>query len=82
MSELDEAELCEQLTAANLDFVTSSDSLSVDMSWEEEMDLWDIYISTLTYAYDGYVYYVKMHRTDGCDVYVMTREPQFNKKYL
>ena len=82
MSELDEMELCEQLTAANLDYITSSDDLSVDMQWEEEDYNSSFYISTLTYVYDKYIYYVKMHRADGCDGYIMSREPRFNKKYL
>jgi len=73
--------LDEQLTAANIEFVQSEKHLYVDMSWEDE-EPFDHLIESTIYSYNGYVYHVKMCRTDGCAGYTMTREPQFNKKYL
>ena len=72
----------EELTTAKIEFVQSEKYLYVDMSWEDENEPSDHLIETTIYSYKGYVYHVKMCRTDGCSGYTMTREPQFNKKYL
>lgn len=82
MSELDSFELCEQLTAANLDYIKSKDHMYVEMQWEEEDYTSTYYISTVTYVYDKYIYYVKTAIAEGCNGYTMSREPLFNKKYL
>jgi hypothetical protein len=80
-SELDVYELCEQLTAVNIEFVQSEKHLYVDMSWEDENEPSDHLIETTIYSYKGYVYHVKMCHS-GVAGFTMTREPQFNKKYL
>ena len=54
MSELDSFELCEQLTAANLDYIESKDHMYVEMQWEEEDYTSAYYMSTVTYVYDKY----------------------------
>jgi len=81
MSELDSFELCEQLTAANLDYIESNNDMCVEMQWEEE-NASAYYMGTVTYVYDKYIYYVRTSVADGCNGYTMSREPLFNKKYL
>ena len=72
----------EELTAAKIEFVQSEKYLYVDMSWEDENEPSDHLIETTIYSYKGYVYHVKMCHTSGVAGYTMTREPQFNKKYI
>ena len=82
MSELDIYKLCEQLSAANIKFTDSKDKLHIDMQWEDEDYLSHYEIWNVLYAYEGHIYSIKMAWIDGCYGYTMTREPQFNKKYL
>ena len=71
----------EELTTAKIEFVQSEKHLYVDMSWEDE-EPFDHLIESTIYSYKGYVYHVKMCHTSGVAGFTMTREPQFNKKYL
>jgi hypothetical protein len=81
-SELDRFELCEQLTAAKIDYIETNDVLFVETQWEDEDYTAEHEMLCIAYIYDGYVYTVKTAWIDGCGGYTMTREPQFNKKYL
>ena len=81
-SELDWFELCKQLTAAKIDYIETNDALLVETQWEDEDFTNNIHMRCFAYIYDGYVYTLKTACIDGCDGYSMTREPQFNKKYL
>ena len=72
----------EELTTANIEFVQSGKHLHVEMSWEDEDEPSDFLIESTIYSYNGYVYHVKMCHTSGVAGFTMTREPQFNKKYL
>ena len=81
-SELDVYELCEQLTATNIEFIETENTLYVDMQWEDEDYNTENDVKCFAYAYEGYIYHIKTAWVDGCYGYTMTREPQFNKKYL
>ena len=82
MSELDIYKLCEQLSAANIEFIDTENKLYADMHWEDEDYNSEYEMWTILYAYKGHIYSIKMAWIDGCYGYTMTREPQFNKKYL
>ena len=81
-SELDPEELCDELTAANIKFTETKDKLHIQMQWEDEDYLSNYEIWIVLYVYDGYIYNLKIAWIDGCYGYTMSREPQFNKKYI
>ena len=81
-SELDTCELVEELTAAKIDFIETAKTLYVETQWVDEDYTVEHEMRCFAYIYDGYVYTVKTAWLDGCGGYTMTREPQFNKKYL
>jgi|TARA_R110002020_G_scaffold295813_1_gene511419 hypothetical protein len=81
-SELDPYELCDELTAANIEFTEAKDKLHAEMQWEDEDYLSSYEIWTVLYVYDGYIYHLKTAWIDGCNGYTMSREPQFNKTYI
>ena len=72
----------EDLIAEKIKFVQSEKHLYVEMQWEDEDEPSDHLIEPTVYSYKGYVYHVMMCYTNGCAGFTMTREPQFNKKYL
>ena len=72
----------EELTTAKIEFVQSEKHLYVDMSWEDDDEPSDHLIESTIYSYKGYVYHVKMCHTSGVAGFTMTRESQFNKKYI
>tara|TARA_B100000900_G_scaffold407058_1_gene419110 strand:- start:3737 stop:4093 length:357 start_codon:yes stop_codon:yes gene_type:complete len=82
MGELDSFELCDQLEAAKIEYNESKDALFVETQWEDDDYKAEHEMVCIAYIYDGYVYTVKTAWIDGCGGYTMTREPQFNKKYL
>ena len=81
-SELDIYELSDELTAAKIEFIKTDNTLYVETQWEDEDYTAEHEMRCFAYIYDGYVYTIKTAWLDGCGGYTMTREPQFNKKYL
>ena len=81
-SELDVYELCEQLTAAKIDYIETKNSLHTELQWEDDDCNQTIEVGCYIYVHEGYIYNIKMAWTDGVCGYSMTREPRFNKKYL
>ena len=74
--------LDDDLAAAKIEYIETKNSLYTEMQWEDEDSNQTIEIECLIYVYEGYIYNVKKAWSDGCAGYTMTREPQFNKKYL
>ena len=70
------------MSAANIEFTDSKDKLHIDMQWEDEDYNSEHEVKCFAYAYEGYIYHIKMAWIDGCYGYTMSRAPQFNKKYL
>ena len=81
-SELDSFELCEQLTAAKIEYIETNKSLLTEMQWEDADYNNSVEVHCFIYVYKGYIYNVRMAWSDGSTGYTMSREPQFNKKYL
>ena len=74
--------LDDDLTVAKIKYIETKNTLHTEMQWKDEDYNMSIEVECLIYVYEGYIYNVKMAWSDGCAGYTMTREPQFNKKYL
>ena len=83
MGELSLEGFKDELVIDEIPFNESNQSLTVEISWED--DQWTVGhgVRGLIYVYNDYIYYVRTtYSPDGCSGFTMTREPQFNKKYL
>ena len=80
--ELDIDVLGTDLMIDKIPYNDSNNKLTIEMSWEDESTR-DHESEGLIYVYNGYIYYLRTaYSADGCAGFTMTREPQFNKKYL
>ena len=82
LMELNVYDLCEQLTAAKIEYIETNKSLLTEMQWEDADYNNSVEVHCFIYVYKGYIYNVRMAWSDGSTGYTMSREPQFNKKYL
>ena len=72
-------DLEDQLTARNIKFVETG-SLAIETQWECDDEPYTPYFYCIMYSYKGYTYLIKFSEIDGCSRYIMTREPELNKK--
>ena len=83
MGELDINVVGTDLMIDKIPYNDSNNTLTVEMSWED--DDWTVGygVEGLIYVYNDYIYYVRTaYSPDGCSGFTMTREPQFNKTYI
>ena len=81
LGELWNHDLEEELTAKNIKFVETNRSLAIETQWEHDDEPYTAYFYCTMYSYKGYTYLIKFSEVDGCSRYIMTREPEFNKKW-
>ena len=83
MGELDINVLGTDLWIDKIPYNDSNNTLTVEMSWEDDDYTVGYGVEGLIYVYNDYIYYVRIaYSPDGCSGFTMTREPQFNKEYL
>jgi len=80
LGELWNHDLEEELTAKNIKFVETNNSLEIETQWDYEDEPNTVYYYCTMYSYKGYTYLIKFSEMDGCSRYIMTREPELNKK--